>query len=488
MKFTDDGTGRALRPIQEDVINWMNETYNPKRHLVVQAGVGSGKSVLGRTFQRATGAVIVTAQNSLVSQYKDTYPELNKVIGGSNFKCGEYLTNCLVGKNRYNCKGSVDVGCCYQKSLDSFTAGVDSICNIMSAWVTSTRLKKRINSVVWDEAHTAPQMLRQMTSSTIKFTPTDRAILRKLGWEKSDLTSEIKLVKFFEEKIGRLSKMIEKETDEEQLGKLFQARDNTVYTKAGFEDNPELYSLSFDDGSLRVLPVKTPRVFLDKLLGDNGLLMSATLVPHDLEEIFGNRPYDFYDAGTPIPASRRQVHWTPSKCGFSYDKIDPEIIAADIKRIYEQSGKEPTIVHATYSMAVKLQAFLFGPDVIFHCKEDKAEALERFKKEGGLLIASGMAEGVSLDYDLCRQQIIIQLSYPNLSDLYVKKRRALADGEAWYLGETYKIWAQQIGRSTRAVDDWSRIFILDSRFKYAYREWCSMGLVPKYIRASVKGV
>lgn len=488
MKFINDGSGRELRPIQEEVIDWMNATYNPKRHMIVQAGVGAGKSVLARTFQRATGATIITAQNSLVTQYCESYPELNKVIGGSNYKCPEYLTNCLIGKNRYNCKGEVDVGCCYQNSLDAFVARKDSIANIMSAWVTSARLKRQIDSVVWDEVHTGPQMLRSMTSSTIKFNPTDRAILRKLGWEKSDLTSEIKLVKFFEEKIGKLSKMIEKEKDEEQLEKLFTQRDNAMYTKAGFEDNPELYVLEFEEGSLRVMPVKTPRVFLDKLLGNNGLLMSATLVPHDIEEIMGNRPYDFLDVGTPIPASRRQVYWQPSKCGFSYDKINPQIIAEDIKRIYNESGKEPTMVHATYGMAEKLRQYIFGSDVIFHTKEEKPEALAKFKKEGGLLIACGMSEGVSLDHDLCRQQIIIQLSFPNLSDLYVKKRRALADGETWYAAETYKIFAQQLGRSTRAVDDWSKTIILDSRFKYVYRSWCEMNLVPKYIRASVKGV
>ena len=487
MKFTDDGTGRQLRPIQEEVVGWINSNYTENKHLVIQAGVGAGKSVIARTYQRATGATIITAQNSLVSQYCETYPDLNKVIGGTNYRCGEYLTNCLIAKNRYNCKGMVDVGCCYQNALDDFVANRDSICNVMSAWVTSTRLKRKIASSVIDEFHTVPQMLRQMTSSTIKFGPNERAILRKFGWEKSDLVSEIKLVKFFDARIAHLSKLIEKEKDEDQLDKLFQVRDNVMFTKTGFEDNPELYSLTFEEGTLKVLPVKTPRVFVDKLLGKHGLLLSATVLPHDVEEMMGNRSYLFYDAGTPIPAKQRPVIWTPSRCGFSYDKIDPSIIAQDIIRIYNED-KQPTVVHTTYGMAEKLKQHLFGQDVIFHSKEEKPEALDRFKREGGLLIACGMSEGISLDYDICRKQIIVQLSFPNLSDTYVRKRKALEDGERWYLGETYKQFAQQLGRSTRAVDDFSTVFVLDSRFKFIYNQWVDLGFVPKYVRASVKGV
>jgi Rad3-related DNA helicase len=78
------------------------------------------------------------------------------------------------------------------------------------------------------------------------------------------------------------------------------------------------------------------------------------------------------------------------------------------------------------------------------------------------------------------------MSFPSLSDIYVKKRKALTGGDDWYSAETAKTFLQAIGRTTRGPDDMSTTFVLDSRFKGVYGSWKRQGLVPKYVQDSVR--
>lgn len=481
-----DGSDRELRPVQVEILRWIAQNWSSDKHLVVNAGVGVGKSMCARATQLATNGTIITPQNVLIEQYVETYgDDLNKLIGGANYPCSEYPgSKCNVATARYNCKGGVDSKCCYQNSQQAYLQGKPSILNVMSKYINDLRFKVQKGTVICDEAHSLPSILRQMTSTTLKFAPLERSVMKKLGFEKKDLTNELKLVKFLEAKIEKLDLLMSKTKDDDQLEKYFNNKENTLYTMEGFISNPELYCIIWDDGSLRVLPLKAPRKFIERVIGKNGVLFSATMLPHDTEEILGTRDYNFYDAGTPIPANQRQLIYDPADCGFSYDTLDPVVVAKKIMSIYNKT-KEPTLVHCTYSLATKLRELMFDPSIIWHEKENKALAIERFKKEGGLLIGSGMSEGISLDGDICRQQILTSIQFPSLGDLFIKKRKLLPDGEIWYSSEALKILMQQVGRSTRGVDDWSKTYMIDSRFRNTYQKWKSLGLIPKYFAESV---
>jgi Rad3-related DNA helicase len=94
-------------------------------------------------------------------------------------------------------------------------------------------------------------------------------------------------------------------------------------------------------------------------------------------------------------------------------------------------------------------------------KDDKASKLEQFKKNGGLLIGCGMAEGIDLPGDLCRLLIIPRLLYPNRGDQAVKKELMMPDGELFYGLDTFLTTVQQLGRGVRGKDDWCESLIMD---------------------------
>lgn len=484
LKFTSDGTDRELRPIQREALNWIGDNWGPKKHLFAGLGVGAGKSMLLRTVQKSTGAHILTSQNILLRQYKQDYPELNDLMGGANYTCSEYLTKCNIGSTRYSCKGSPDQRCCYLNNRDRFIGGEPSILNLMSFYINSARYKVPSNSMLIDEAHTIPGLIRQITSTAVKFGPMEKAILKQLKYEKHELVSELKLCAFLRAKVDKLNALMAKEKDPDKLEKYHAAMENADLTLQGFESSPERYVVQFEEGTLRVLPLTAPRKFMDRIIGTNGVMTSGTLLPHDMRELVGGDSYTYQDFGTPIPAQNRQIISDPMPFGFSFAEIRPEAIADKIMDIYLRDP-QPTMVHATYGMAQRLREFLFQREIIWHDKDTKSDAVDRFKKEGGILIGSGLSEGLDLKNDLCRRQIIIQLQFPNISDLFVKKRRALADGAEFYMGETFKTFAQQVGRSTRTETDWSQTIVLDSRFKNTYYTWKRMGFISNSFADSI---
>lgn len=484
MIFTDDGLGRPMRPIQREVLDWVGANWASNKHLFAGLGVGAGKSSIIRAVQRKVGGNILTSQNILIGQYKDDYPQLNDLKGGAHYPCAEYGTTCNIGSTRYNCKGGVDSCCQYQNNREAFVEGTPSILNLMSFYLNATRFQTKPGIMLIDEAHTIPGLIRTITSTSVKFGMLEKGVLTKLKFKKEDLVSEIKLCQFLRAKIDRLQVLMQKEKDVEKIEGYYRQIENTSYALQGFESSPEQYVVQMIEGSLKVFPLKAPRKFMDRIIGTGGILTSATLLPHDMRELYGRDDYTFKDFGTPIPAANRQLVHVPMPFGFGYNEIQPAGIAEKIMEIYK-SNKTPTVVHCTYSMSERLREHLYDPAIIWHTKEDKGLAVERFKAEGGILIACGLSEGLDLKQDLCRQQIIVQLSFPNISDPFIKKRRALADGGEWYMGETFKTLAQALGRSTRGADDYSTTYILDSRFPQTFQSWKRRGIISKDFEDSV---
>ena len=101
-----DGSGRLPRPTQVKALNWIHDNFDSSPSpLVIEAGVGCGKTALLRAAQLQYGGSIATSQNTLVSQYQSDYPNLNVIIGMQHYRCSQYLTRCGYASQRYNCRG-----------------------------------------------------------------------------------------------------------------------------------------------------------------------------------------------------------------------------------------------------------------------------------------------------------------------------------------------------------------------------------------------
>jgi Rad3-related DNA helicase len=485
---TFDGSGRQPRPTQVDALNWIHDNFGKTNSpLVIEAGVGCGKTALLRATQLHYGGSIATSQNTLVSQYKSDYPNLNVIIGMQHYRCHEYLTRCGYASQRYQCRGGVDGRCEMRNVRDRFSQGAPTLFNTMSLYVTRKRNGLPTNTTYVDEAHQLISVARQASTYSNKLYAADKTLLRKLNLSPAAMrNSELNVCKFLTAKIETLETKLKKERQPDKINSILDSIQNTEFTLECFENEPEKYVVNSTENSLLVTPIVTPRHFLKRIIGEQGILTSATLLPHDVKEILGRTEYPFKDLGTSIPKENRRVVWTPSPFSHRSSEIDIPALARRIEDIYTSTGKKNTLVHATYSLMYKLLPYFRIP-VLWHDETNKQDAINRFTENGGILIGAGMSEGLDLKGDLCRTQIITTLQFPNIMDPWVSKRKALPDGEEWMIGEVMKVLRQQVGRGTRGETDYCVNYVLDNRLSSVIQKARKLGMCPNHFFESIEG-
>jgi len=105
------------------------------------------------------------------------------------------------------------------------------------------------------------------------------------------------------------------------------------------------------------------------------------------------------------------------------------------------------------------------------------------KNEGGQVFLSvAMDEGISLDDDLARWQVVAKCAYPHMKDERVAYRM---DDDTmggaqwnWYASKAAVNLQQAAGRAVRSKEDWAATYILDDsavtlidRNKHLFEDW-----------------
>lgn len=459
-----DGTGRDPRPLQEDFLAWISNTLPHVKVLVAQAPVGFGKSYVLRAIQRATGGAIVTPSNILIDQYRSDYPRVNYLKGKAKYVCSSGLTCADYAElnNKKTCPG-----CTYSKCRRNAIEGHPTFFNPMSLY--TLRCTNGVDTPILcvDEMHQLASMIlllcgKRFAKSRYDFDDSVLNETRLREWLKVQV-----------DKLYRLAKQYRKLGEDKKWADIMREAESAELTLMGLKENPENYAVWIEEGRYRgqadkfinVKPVQPPKFLVHRMLdSDRLLLISGTAFQHDIKELVGNAPYEFLDLPSPIPKQNRPIYNEPVPYDMNY-KTDPEMVVRDIEKILDQHPNQNAIIHVSYSWGKKL-APLFTRPILTNTSENKDQIVEKFKKEGGVFLASGCAEGLDLKGDLCRLNIIPKLIYPDLNDPVVKKRKALPDGNDWYNLETLKGVIQQAGRSTRSPDDYSTTIVMDPGFAW----------------------
>ena len=89
-----------------------------------------------------------------------------------------------------------------------------------------------------------------------------------------------------------------------------------------------------------------------------------------------------------------------------------------------------------------------------------------------------MDEGISLDDDSARWQVVAKAAYPFMGDKRVKYRMDELNDWTWYAGKAAINLQQAVGRGMRSKDDWCDTYILDTsavtlidRNDYLFEDW-----------------
>lgn len=184
--------------------------------------------------------------------------------------------------------------------------------------------------------------------------------------------------------------------------------------------------------------------------------LSGTLFPSHCEELFGG-PYAHKEFPSPIPVDRRPIILMDTPFESTVDSL-VETLATCLKMWPEE---RPCLAHCTYAdtKRIKREWEVQG----YESKDTKLEAFDAIEGTDEALFAAGATTGLDLVGDKARLNVILRGAFPNLGSAYVRKRKALPNGEKWYLEEVLRQAVQASGRVCRTPEDRGTTVIADSR-------------------------
>lgn len=456
-----DGSGREPRPIQRAALEWLEASWDAADVLALQLPTGVGKSLVARTIQRATRGRIVVPSNLLMGQYTADYCDVNSLKGAAHYHCDRAQSSCEDAKE-FN---KPCAGCPYQKAKNAALQGASTFFNPMSLYYLRHAQGYRAAEVlIVDEAHNLVDMVMDQAGRAFGEArygkPTSLDQLAVLTWLQET-----------RDRCATLASRYLRQDDKKRYFAMLREIEGLDLLLEAYKDAPQDFAVYQETGALRnkdelytcVKPTRPPPEMIRRFTeGRKIVLLSATLLRADAETLAAGRSMAYVEFPSPIPAENRRVRYRPIAPQVNYQTSEV-LIARWVLGILAAHPGENAIIHATYSMAGRLGKALQDhlPGLIRHTADTKVAQLERFKRQGGVFLASGCAEGIDLAGDLCRVNIVPVLFRLNPTDPVCKKRMAAEDGRRWYDLQTLRTLIQQAGRSTRGPDDKSTVYVGD---------------------------
>lgn len=147
-----------------------------------------------------------------------------------------------------------------------------------------------------------------------------------------------------------------------------------------------------------------------------------------------------------------------------------------IDKILSKFPEHKGIIHCvTYTNMRFIKAHsIHSARILGHTLENRGEVLQKHaaSTEPLVLCSPSMSEGVNLEFDSSRFQIIVKLPFPYSEDLQIKERTK--QEPQFYDYKTALYLVQAIGRSVRAMDDWAYTFTIDTRFSWFCKKYASL--------------
>jgi len=203
---------------------------------------------------------------------------------------------------------------------------------------------------------------------------------------------------------------------------------------------------------------------------ENVILTSATL-SKDVARYLGipEDQYHYYDSHEGFPAKRRPLIYIPTtRVDFRMVEGQKRQWISRIDQIIDGRRDRKGIIHSrSYARAQEIkQRSRHGSIMMVHSSRTRQETVDRFKrsKAPAILVSPSVEEGFDFPHDECRYQIIAKVPFVD-GRSPVTKARSKADKR--YLNYVAGLTiVQQVGRSTRAGDDWSETLIIDDHWRW----------------------
>lgn len=504
------------RNVQIDAINFaLDAILNQKKKFVVlELGVGTGKSAVGVTIARYmaknapladgydAGSHFLTTQKVLQEQYlRDFGPPgpMREIKGSANYNCkfNKEIT-CDVGLTMLKTEDKSSAfsrcctgGCVYRQAKVDFANSSEGVTNF-SYFLTEGAFAGRVITprqvLIVDECHNTEEALSRFVEVTVseRFArtvlkldmPEFRTETQAFNWVRDvycpKLVSHVKHIESIMAKFSAIKEKLSELLKHTQQLEMLQKHKSKIekFITLWDADNWAVNFIAADGRSERKVEFKPVdvSVFSEECLfrfGQKVVFLSATVINHEAFCASIGVPLsnvDFISIPTPFPPENRPVFFVPAG-RMTMDQIDKTLpnMCRVIRGILDQHKNEKGIIHThSYKIAKAIVETLKDKRLLIHDSFNRDDVIKKHMSSSAptVIVSPSSTEGIDLFDDNSRFQVLCKIPYPYLGDKLVKKR--MARNRKWYPYQTTKTIVQSLGRSIRSVDDHAVSYILDS--------------------------
>jgi Rad3-related DNA helicase len=453
--------GYSPRANQYPILEQIEANWDKADVFVVDAPVASGKSHIALTVASHSWkahkhkASILAPNNMLVRQYTDQFPYLPTVGKQGSYSCNKYVKEPrpLSCKREKQLKGYFCKDCPYIKDLRKVQAYPLGVTNYHACLA----YKNYRPTMIMDEAHYLQSIIADGASLKLwhhdyEF-PSWVADYRSLyRWVCTELSRP--------EPKGSITKLValKMELESNRTRYLFtkgsamyhkEERECILVSPVDISEEPPLF-----------WPKKVRKIFL----------LSATINSRDVRELgLSKRRVYYVKSPSPIPKENRPFIVEGANMSYRYQDTNLPKLIAYIRRLLE-TKESKGFIHAPYALARKLELYLGDhPRLLFHSAASKMDVFREFQASTNkVMVGSGMYEGISLDEDMARWQLICKVPWPSLSEPAMEY--LCKEDPEFYASRTVKDLVQTYGRVCRSPTDYGETYCFDTSVERLFRQ------------------
>ncbi len=454
-------------PLQKEVLLELEARWNTSRVFILRLETSSGKQPIAHCIAKwreamdkgyKAGARIFVPTTNLVEQFASNFSDLAIMKSAGNYSCDARGTRCGSYTSKMRCRG-----CVYTQARENAQKAKSSV----STYHLGQMLYKR-GTVINDESHNISKIIRDLHSKKI--------YLHKLGCPP-ECINDTELFGQWVDTLD-LEDMILTKGEREFLEefKADRASESVLNTYSWDTDWWSNGGTAWGEKLVRSEPTELPVMKQQAVdiyekpmpfMRDDQkiVLLSATIGRPDLYELGLDKERPVWIDGAPPISPDRNPIVKDYIGSVSYANKDLLLQPMVEKLMYYLNTKKGRgVIHTTYSLAAELKKHIKHDRLITHGPTNMRDQLKVFlSTDNAVFLASGMYEGVSLDYDRAAWQVITKIVWPSLADPLQKLRAE--DDPDYYLWSTLKTVIQTSGRVCRRADDYGETIILDKTFE-----------------------
>lgn len=202
------------------------------------------------------------------------------------------------------------------------------------------------------------------------------------------------------------------------------------------------------------------KIFMSATWGSNfGFVMKNYSLDPNVTKVIKVDPRWNFDK-SPVIFLKNSGEMTFKKKQFSISKN-----LSLLRKVLESHKGENGIIHTVnYEISNIIKEKVIDSRLIFYSNsKEKDDAIEKFFKDGGILVGPSHFEGMNFENDKSRFQILMKVPYMTLADSFVSEKSKR--NPMWYNWKTFLTILQGVGRSVRNDKDWCKTYIIDGSFE-----------------------